>query len=66
MCIRDRFFSAAEIGGVGGPVMLGVLYDSTGGFGAGLGVLTAAGLLLAGSVLALRKHVEAPPGATAN
>ena len=59
------FFSAAEIGGVGGPVMLGVLYDSTGGFGAGLGVLTAAGLLLAGSILALRKHVEAPPGANA-
>jgi MFS family permease len=54
------FFSAAEIGGVGGPVMLGVLYDSTGSFGAGLGVLTVAGLLLAGSVLVLRNYVELP------
>jgi len=58
------FFSAAEIGGVGGPVMLGVLYDSTGGFGAGLGVLTVTGLLLAGSVLLLRNYVELPRDAT--
>src|SRR3546814_7932670 len=30
------FFAAAEIGGAGGPILLGVLYDATGGFDAGL------------------------------
>lgn len=35
------FFSAAEIGGVLGPVTIGVLYDATGGFDAGLDLLCA-------------------------
>jgi len=42
------FFSAAEIGGVLGPLTLGLLSDLTGGFAAGLWLLTAicAGLLV--------------------
>ena len=35
------FFASAEIGGVGGPVLLGVTYDLTGGFDLGLWMLTA-------------------------
>lgn len=41
------FFSAAEVGGVLGPLSLGVLYDLTGGFGAGLYTLAAIGGALA-------------------
>ena len=40
------FFSAAEIGGVLGPLGLGLLYDVTGGFSAGLYALTAVAVLL--------------------
>ena len=42
------FFSAAEIGGVSGPVAIGLLFDATGGFGAGLVLLSAvsAGMIL--------------------
>ena len=51
------YFSTAEIGGVGGPVMLGAVYDATGGFGAGLGTLSFIGLALACCVWALRYFV---------
>jgi cyanate permease len=41
------FFSAAEVGGATGPLVLGVLYDATGGFDAGLYLLGGiAGVLL--------------------
>jgi cyanate permease len=40
------FFSAAEVGGAGGPIVLGALYDLTGGFDAGLWLLTALAALL--------------------
>jgi cyanate permease len=40
------FFSAAEIGGVLGPLTVGVLYDLTGGFAASLSLLTAVCLVL--------------------
>ena len=50
-------FSTAEIGGVGGPVMLGVVYDATGGFATGLTVLCCIGLVLACCVWALRYFV---------
>jgi CP family cyanate transporter-like MFS transporter len=42
------FFSAAEIGGVAGPLTMGALYDATGGFQAALAALTAitVGLML--------------------
>ena len=52
------YFSTAEIGGVGGPVMLGVAYDATGGFATGLAVLCFIGLILACCVWALRYFVE--------
>ena len=51
------YFSTAEIGGVGGPVMLGVVYDATGGFATGLTVLCCIGLVLACCVWALRYFV---------
>lgn len=54
------FFSAAEIGGASGPIVLGVLFDVTGGFTAGLGLLTAIALLILAGVLRLRylnRHV---------
>lgn len=44
------FFSFAEIGGVSGPVMLGLLHDYTGGFTASLYLLAALGLVLCGLV----------------
>ncbi len=40
------FFSAAEMGGVLGPLSLGLLYDLTGTFTAGLGMLTMIAVLL--------------------
>jgi MFS transporter, CP family, cyanate transporter len=55
------FFSAAEIGGAGGPMLLGALYDATGGFAAGLNILTliAAALLLGIAALARAAKREA-------
>ena len=50
------YFSVAEIGGVAGPVMLGVLYDATGDFSGGLGLLTAISLLLVLALGRLKKH----------
>ncbi len=41
------FFTAAEVGGVLGPLGLGVLYDVTGGFDAGLYALTAVAAAMA-------------------
>ena len=40
------FFSAAEIGGVSGPVTIGVIHDVTGGFAVSLWVLTGVCMLL--------------------
>jgi cyanate permease len=45
------FFAAAEVGGAGGPLALGLIHASTGGFEAGLAFLTIVTcLLLAGAV----------------
>jgi cyanate permease len=41
------FFSAAEVGGVMGPLGIGLLYDATGGFSASLYGLTAVSIVLA-------------------
>lgn len=41
------FFSAAEVGGVLGPLTLGLLYDATGGFSAGLYLMTSVAVVLA-------------------
>ncbi len=50
------FFSAAEIGGVLGPLGLGMLYDVTGGFATGLYTLTAVAVALGvGSLMLSRR-----------
>jgi cyanate permease len=51
------FFASAEVGGMLGPLTLGLLYDVTGDFDAGLYLLTAVGLTLA--LGARRLHVIA-------
>lgn len=48
------FFSAAELGGMLGPLSLGVLYDLTNGFSAGLALFSCIGLGLLIGVRALR------------
>lgn len=54
------FFSAAEVGGVLGPLGLGVLYELTGGFSAGLYALTAVCVGLFLLTLRLRARVRKP------
>ncbi len=50
------YFSVAEIGGVGGPVMIGILRDTTGGFDIALWLLGAiAVILIALSFLSQRR-----------
>lgn len=49
------FFSVAEVGGVIGPVGLGMLYDATGNFHAALAGLSAIALLLIVGTIYLRK-----------
>ena len=50
------FFSAAEVGGVSGPVAIGVIHDMTGGFTVSLWVLTGVCvLLLLGLVFGIQK-----------
>lgn len=59
------FFSAAEVGGVLGPLSLGFLFDLTGHFDAGLYLLTGIGLALAFGAYRLRQLASqpvAPPG----
>ena len=51
------FFSAAEIGGVGGPVAFGVLYGGSGGFSSALALLALLALLLIGAVVPLRRQL---------
>ena len=48
------FFSAAELGGMLGPLSLGVLYDLTNGFSTGLALFSCIGLGLLIGVRALR------------
>jgi len=52
------FFSAAEIGGVSGPLTIGIIYDSTGGFSSGLTMMTVVCVVLLISMLALRPHLR--------
>ncbi len=53
------FFSAAEIGGVLGPLSLGILYDFTGDFSAGLYGITAVATLMALGSIKLGKRNKA-------
>jgi MFS transporter, CP family, cyanate transporter len=49
------FFAAAEIGGMLGPLGVGVLYDLTQGFGAGLAFFAVIAALLLAAVPPLRR-----------
>ena len=49
------FFSAAEIGGVLGPLSVGVLYDLTGGFAAALNLLSGVCVALMGLLWVLQR-----------
>lgn len=49
------FFAAAEIGGAGGPFAVGLLYDATGSFDAGLIALAAVAGGMLGLLLLLRR-----------
>jgi CP family cyanate transporter-like MFS transporter len=53
------FFSAAEIGGVLGPVTLGLVSDATGGFSAALSLLTGIPIVLLGLLWLLRRDQQA-------
>jgi len=52
------FFSAAEIGGVLGPLGIGLLYDLTGGFNVALGALTGVAILLSAGSVYLRRSAQ--------
>ena len=52
------FFSAAEVGGVLGPVTIGLLFDATGGFDASLYFLTAVAVLTTLGAAVLRRLVR--------
>ena len=50
------FFSAAEVGGMLGPLTLGALSDATGGFAMGLNLLTAIAAALIGLLWLLKRE----------
>jgi CP family cyanate transporter-like MFS transporter len=52
------FFTAAEIGGVSGPLVIGLLHDATGGFTAALIMLSVICAALLGMLLILRQSME--------
>ena len=54
------FFSAAEVGGVMGPLGIGLLYDATGGFSASLYGLTAVSIVLALATVRLAARSREP------
>lgn len=56
------FFSAAEIGGVLGPLGLGLMHDLTGGFNAGLYALAAIAAAMALGAIRLSALAGARPG----
>jgi len=58
------FFSAAEIGGVLGPLGLGVLYDLTGGFDPGLYTLAAVAIAMLFGTLRLSRLSRSADSAT--
>jgi len=55
------FFSAAEIGGMLGPLTLGLLYDPSAGFSSGLWLLTTIAFMMVSGSLLLNRRVRAAP-----
>jgi cyanate permease len=58
------FFAFAEVGGVGGPLTLGLLYDLTHSFTAGLLMLAGFAAIILVCLWALRPYLKAPPTAS--
>lgn len=56
------FFGAGEVGGMLGPLLLGLLYEYTHGFAVGLALFTVIGLGLLGGVRRLRAHAARGAG----
>lgn len=60
------FFSAAEVGGVLGPLGIGLLYDASGGFESSLTALSCvASLLMLGAIFLRRATAEVGPESSA-
>ena len=55
------FFSAAEVGGMLGPLGMGMLYDASGNFHGALAGLSAVAILLTIGTLRLRRLTPVPP-----
>jgi MFS transporter, CP family, cyanate transporter len=53
------FFSAAEVGGASGPVVMGLIHDASGGFSAPLGFLTLVAGILVLAAMRLRHMAKA-------
>lgn len=49
------FFSAAEVGGAGGPILLGLVYDATGDFDLGLLILAGVAVFLIAATWRLKQ-----------
>lgn len=60
------FFSAAEVGGMLGPLGMGVIYDATGGFTASLATLSVVSVAMIGGALYLRHLASESAGVSAN
>ena len=58
-------FTAAEMGGASGPILLGLVHDATGGFSMGLAVLTGVTSLLLMGAFLLRRQAASPARQTA-
>ena len=52
------FFTAAEVGGVSGPVAIGIIHDMTGGFSSALVTLTIITLALVVLLFPLKKALS--------
>lgn len=59
------FFSAAEIGGASGPVLMGLIHDATGGFAMPLAFLSLVAALLSAGAARLRSLAKAAASPTA-
>jgi cyanate permease len=59
------FFSAAEIGGASGPVLMGLFHDASGGFATPLAFLSLVAALLTAGAIRLRMLAQSEPAPSA-